>query len=189
MPAAVLFPRYDHPAIEERYASWQAERLLAREAIELHHYDLDETARHAVQDVDASHVLVVTDPLLLASPRLAERLSAMLGESNAFAALPSSTQSAHAAQRSSLPAYMTLREFEMETTALQQLDSGVERLTWDDSDPGAFLCASENLSALKVPLPVVLKGREVVISRADFIHRWASLRGDKRQDLDRKSVV
>ena len=28
MPIAVLYPRYDHSAIEERYASWQTQMLL-----------------------------------------------------------------------------------------------------------------------------------------------------------------
>jgi 2-polyprenyl-3-methyl-5-hydroxy-6-metoxy-1,4-benzoquinol methylase len=195
MPVAILFPRYDHPAIEERYATWQSETLLRRAAAELHHYDFDESARHALVDVDSPHVLVITDPLLLASPRLPDRLAAILDGSNAFAALPSSTQSAVPAQRTTLPPYMTLREFEIETTTLQQVDAGVERLTWDLSDPGAFLCRTADIRDLRMTFIEVLKGRDVVISRSDFIHRWASLRGDGRQDLleriapDAKSVL
>ncbi len=183
MPVAILFPRYDHPAIEERYASWQSETLLRHDSAELHHYDFDESARHALVDVDSPHVLVVTDPMLLASPRLPERLTAILEGANAFAALPSSTQSAVAAQQTTLPPYMTLREFEIETTALQKTDGGVARATWDLSDPGAFLCRTADIRDLRMTFIEILKGRDVVISRSDFIHRWVSLRGDGRRDL------
>lgn len=183
MPVAILFPTYDHPAIEERYASWQAETLLRREAAELHHYACDEPARHAVLDVGSPHVLVVTDPLLLPSPRLPERLAAILDGSNAFAAMPSSTKGAVPAQRVTLPPYMTLREFELETARLQQSDAGIERVTWDGADPGAFLCRTADLSGLKMTMLEALKGRDVVISQSDFIHQWAPLRGDSRQDL------
>ena len=195
MPVAILFPSYDHPAIEERYASWQSETLLRRDAAELHRYDSHEPAQHALIDVDSPHVLVVTDPLLLASPGLPDRLAAILDQSNAFAALPSSTQSPVAAQMTTLPPYMTLREFEIETSALQRTPRDVERLTWDGSNAGAFLCRTADLREVRTPLAEVLKGRDVVISRNDFVHRWASLRGDGREDLlariapDAKSVL
>ena len=77
MPIAVLFPHYHHPAIEERYASWQSELLL--DADELLHYDPDEPARDVVNAVGAEHILVITDPLILPSPRLAQRLLEALG--------------------------------------------------------------------------------------------------------------
>jgi 2-polyprenyl-3-methyl-5-hydroxy-6-metoxy-1,4-benzoquinol methylase len=54
---------------------------------------------------------------------------------------------------------------------------------WDQSNPGAFLCATSSLAGAAVPLRKVLIGREVTISRGDFIHRWASLRGQVREDL------
>ena len=181
MPVAVLFPRYDHPAIEERYASWQAEMLLRRASSEYHHYDHDETAKHAVHAIEAKYVLVVTDPLLLASPNLGDRLAAILESSDAFAAIPSTSQSAFEKQRMPLPSYMTLRELEIETAKLRGGDA--ERVRWDASDPGAFLCATASLASITDPLRRVLAGRDVVISRGDFIHRWPALRGDVRQDL------
>ncbi len=184
MTVAILFPRYDHPAIEERYACWQAEALLRRDAAAVHHYDFDESAEHALADVETSHVLVVTDPLMIASPGMAERLAAVLDAAPpAFAALPSSTQSAAAAQKASLPPYMTLREFEIESAALQQNDAGLERTAWDGGDPGAFVCRTAEARALRGTFLEILRGRDVVISRSDVIHRWPSLRGDHRQDL------
>src|SRR5947207_10482127 len=91
MPIAVLFPHYHHPAIEERYASWQSELLLHAE--ELLHYDPTELARDIVNAVAADLILVITDPLLLPPPLLASRLAAILGD--AFAALPVSNESEH----------------------------------------------------------------------------------------------
>jgi 2-polyprenyl-3-methyl-5-hydroxy-6-metoxy-1,4-benzoquinol methylase len=194
MPVAVLFPRYDHPAIEERYASWQSEMLLRRDAGALVHYDLDDVAHHAVRDIDTTHVLVVTDPLLLPSPGLAGRLAAIRESEKTFAALPSSTEAPNPMQRATLPPYMTVREFEIETVKLQS-NAAVERVLWDDSDPGAFLCAVSDLARLQVPLRKAASAHEVVISRGDFVHRWASLRGDGRRDLldrigaDAKSIL
>ncbi len=92
-------------------------------------------------------------------------------------------------------AIRALREFEIETTALQQTDGAVARATWDLSDPGAFLCRTADIRDLRMTFIEILKGRDVVISRSDFIHRWVSLRGDARRDLldriatDAKSVL
>src|SRR5437763_8436791 len=59
MPIAVLFPHYHHPAIEERYASWQSELLLR--AGDITYYDPDEPARDAISGLNAEYVLVVAD--------------------------------------------------------------------------------------------------------------------------------
>ena len=53
MPSiTVLFPRFDHPAIEERYASWQSQMLLRGGALEVVFYDAEEPASLAVSEVD-----------------------------------------------------------------------------------------------------------------------------------------
>jgi 2-polyprenyl-3-methyl-5-hydroxy-6-metoxy-1,4-benzoquinol methylase len=183
MPVAILFPRYDHPAIEERYASWQAEMLLRRGAEELHHYDLAERASEVAKDVSASHVLVVTDPLLLPSPHLTEHLLQVFESSATFAVVPVTNEAKHSRQRAEIAPYMTLRELEIEAAGLHERERGTERVTWDESDPGAFLCATSSLASASIVLRNVIAGREVTISRGDFIHRWASLRGQVREDL------
>lgn len=183
MPAAVLFPHYDHPAIEERYASWQSEMLFHRQSPEFHRYDMDERASHAVRDVESEQVVIVTDPIVLPAPGIVDHLSQVLIETKAFAAVPVTNESLHAAQRVTLPPYNTLREMEIETAALRQRQSAPNVVTWDHSDPGVFLCKTADLDALEQPLRNVLAGRQAAISPADFIHRWASLRGQMRQDL------
>ncbi len=195
MPVAILFPRYDHPAIEERYANWQSETLLRRDAAALHHYDFDDTARHALVGVESSHVLVVTDPLLLPAPGLAGHLLQVFEASGTSAVLPASSQPASSSQKTAIEPYQTLRELEIQSVALRERERATERVTWDDSDPGAFLCATASLAGLTLPLRKVLNGRDVTVSRGDFIHRWASLRGMMRADLlerialDAKSVL
>ena len=72
---AILFPRFDHPAIEERYASWQSQMLLKREeGVEFVLYDPQEPASLAAGLIESEHALVITDPLLLPPKRLASRL-------------------------------------------------------------------------------------------------------------------
>lgn len=183
MAVAILFPRFDHPAIEERYASWQSEMLLRREADEIVHYGADETAKHAVRDIESSHVLVVIDPLLLPSPGLAGKLIDVLQSMNAFAAVPVTNEPRHASQRAAIAPYMTLRELQREAAELAQKERGTDRVVWDASDPGAFVCATASLAGLREPLRSVLVGKEVAVARGAFVHRWASLRGQVREDL------
>lgn len=183
MAVAILFPSYDHPAIEERYASWQSEMLLRRDAQEIHRYDSDESGYHAVLDVDAPHVLVVTDPLLLPSPGLPDALAKVLEQLGTFAAVPVSNEAAHERQRATIPPYHTLRELEIESVSFRERESSIERVTWDRSDAGAFLLATSSVADLKTPLQGAIAGREVAIARGVFAHRWASLRGGMRGDL------
>lgn len=198
MPIAVLYPRYDHSAIEERYASWQTQMLLRRGAgvTRMIFYESHERAEDVAADVEASHVLAVTDPLLLPSPRLAARLLEALESSDAAAVVPVANASAHPRQqRLPVPPYLTLRELEATMEAIASEPPALERVTWDQSDPGAFLCSTELLDAVRVPMRDALAGRDVAISRTDYIHRWSSLRGQTRHDLldristDAKSIL
>lgn len=198
MAIAVLYPRYDHPAIEERYASWQTQMLLraADDVARLHFYDVDEPASSAAADVDENHVLVVTDPLLLPSARLAVRLRDVLSRTGSAAALPVANTAQQARQfRPPLAPYLTLRELQETVTRLEAQPESFEALTWDASDPAAFLCATTLLDSIKSPLHAALTGREVTISATDYVHRWSSLRGQVRHDLlslitaDAKSVL
>lgn len=187
MPPAVLLPLYDHPALEERYASWQTQMLLRRDHAGLEFYDTDEPASDAVDGVDEEFTLVITDPLLLPSPRLGENLRAAIGD--AFAAVPAANEAGEPAQRIGLRPYMTLREFEEVAAEVHAAGAAVERTTWGSHDPGAFLCATSALRAIHEPLARALKGRDVAIARNTVVHRWASLRGQTRHDLlDRISV-
>jgi len=192
MTIAVLFPHYHHPAIEERYASWQSELLLR--AGEIHRYDPDEWARDVVAEVNAEYVLVISDPLLLAPAGLAQSLSAILGD--AFAAVPVSNESEEARQQVAPPAaYVTLRELEAVAAEVAAQSSGVERVTWGAADPAVYLCRTTSLKSLKTTLRDALRGRQVAIARGVYAHRWSSMRGQPRLDLldristDAKSIL
>jgi len=183
---AVLFPRFDHPAIEERYASWQSQTLLRKEeGLEFAFYDSQEPASLAAGLVESDHVLVVTDPLLLPPRKLATRLREVLVHTpEVVAALPVSNEADNPGQRRTPSApYLTLRELQQVTAEMQTAPSAAERITWDKSDPAAFLCRTAFLDSLDDPPRRALEGREVVISANDYIHRWSSLRGQAREDL------
>ncbi|HLJ73540.1 MAG TPA: class I SAM-dependent methyltransferase [Thermoanaerobaculia bacterium] len=195
---AVLFPRFDHPAIEERYASWQCQMLLKKEeGIEFAFYDPQEPASLAGGLVESDHTLVITDPLLLPPRRLGRRLLDVLVHTpEVVAALPVSNESQNAAQKHAPSApYLTLRELDQVFADMQNAEAASERVTWDKSDPGAFLCRTSFLDQIDDPPRRAIEGRDVVVSANDYVHRWSSLRGQTREDLlaripnDAKSVL
>jgi SAM-dependent methyltransferase len=181
MPPAVLLPVFDHPALEERYAHWQSQMLLRRDHAEIAFYDHDESAASASDQIDGELVLVITDPLLLPSPDLGNRLQAVRGD--AFAAVPGTNHSSEPRQVVEIEPYMTLREFEARAAGGAEPASRLERVRWGTHDPGAFLCATSSLRKLRTPLRRALEGQDVVIARDVLVHRWASLRGQTRHDL------
>lgn len=195
---AILYPRFDHDAIEERYASWQTQMLLRQgeDHAELDFYDEHTTADDAAAEIDLEHVLVITDPLLIPSKQLGNRLRAALASSDAEAVVPVSNESAHPRQkRAPLAPYLTLRELQETMVRFEEQPGAVERVTWDASDPGAYLCRTSSLAGRKVSLRDAIAGRSVAISPSDYIHRWSSLRGQTRFDLldlvstDAKSIL
>jgi 2-polyprenyl-3-methyl-5-hydroxy-6-metoxy-1,4-benzoquinol methylase len=179
---AVLFPRFDHPAIEERYASWQAEMLLRGQTTEIHYYDEKESARDLASGIDADLVLVITDPLALVSRRLASRLAEALGDTEAV--LPVTNESHEPRQQH--PAenpYTTYRELELEMRRIEARPRTLERLQWSDADPAAYLIRTAHLERIDLPPRRALRGRNVAISSNDYVHRWSSMRGQVRHDL------
>lgn len=198
MSPAVLFPRFDHPAIEERYASWQSQTLLkAGGGDEFALYDPEEPASIAAASIESDHVLVVTDPLLLPPAKLVTRLRELLVHtSSVVAALPVSNEAENVSQsRTPLAPYLTLRELQQMTAEMQSNGGDAEVLKWDGADPGVYLCRTAWLETIDDPPRHALAGREVVLSPADYVHRWSSLRGQTRTDLldkiapDAKSIL
>jgi 2-polyprenyl-3-methyl-5-hydroxy-6-metoxy-1,4-benzoquinol methylase len=198
MAVAVLYPRFDHPAIEERYASWQTQMLLRGRdrSTRLVFYEPDEKAADVVADVDEEHVLVVTDPLLLPSVHIAARLVSALETAGAAAAVPVSNEAEHGRQRRPPPKpYLTLREAQEAIESLAAQEPAVERIAWDRSNPFLYLCRTESLDSVEVPLREALAGKEVVLATTEYVHRWSSLRGQTRYDLldqistDAKSIL
>ncbi len=183
MAIAVLYPRFDHPAIEERYASWQTQMLLQAGGAALYFYDLDECARDIVKEIGEEHLLVVTDPILVPPAHLAARLLERLTD-GAAAAVPVSNEAQNEQQkRAPAGLYLTLREFQQMSAAMQSQPAPPRHVTWEGSDPAVFLCRTSLLAESKQPISAVLAGRDVVISDNDYVHRWSSLRGQVRMDL------
>src|SRR5438270_1808289 len=142
---SILYPRYDHPAVEERFASWQTQMLLRASGAELLFHD-------EWRDVDTEYVLVVTDPLLLPSRNLPQRLEALVGD--AEAAVPVTNEPADERQRAGeRPPYITLRELQTVFETVEQAPVRTERITWSDADPGVFCCRTALLDTVKGPLP------------------------------------
>jgi 2-polyprenyl-3-methyl-5-hydroxy-6-metoxy-1,4-benzoquinol methylase len=186
MPIAVLYPRYDHPAIEERFASWQTQMLLrgGEELAPLSFYDDEQPAARIVAGIKNEHVLAITDPLLLPSSHLGVRLRAALEESGAAAVLPVSNGAQHSAQlRPPRSVYLTVRELQETIEATARQPRTIQRVTWDGTNPGAYLCPVALLRETNVPVRTALAGRDVVIVENEYIHRWSSLRGQIRYDL------
>ena len=187
MSIAVLYPRFDHPAIEERYASWQTQMRLrrAQERTEFDFYDEHESAADVVSDVTAPHVLVVTDPLVVPSPAIGVRLREVVESTGAAAAVPVMNEPRHPRQQRPAPAaYLTLRELE---DVFAQFESGppqsADLLRWDDSDPTIFLCRTPFLATIREPLRHALRGRDVAIDGTTYVHVWSALRAQSRDDL------
>ncbi|MFZ2494019.1 MAG: class I SAM-dependent methyltransferase [Thermoanaerobaculia bacterium] len=186
MSIAVVVPRFEHPAIEERFASWQTQLLLrsGRDHDKLVFYSIDEEAGAVAADVEADHLLVVTDPLLLPSFDIGARLRDVLAASGAEAAVPVTNAATNPHQQRNPPSmYTTLRELQVTFEAIEREPMSHETVTWDGSDPGIFLCDPTRLLDSTVPLGRFLQGRRVAVSRTDYVHRWASMRGQVRHDL------
>ena len=184
MSVAALFPRFDHPAIEERYASWQAQMLLRAGNATLHFYDPAEPARDVVSGIGDEFVLAITDPLLLVSSALPYRFAAILSRHDVDAVVPVTNETTNPAQRRAPdPPYLTLRELQLMTARWEEQNREPETVTWDAADPAAFLCRTALLAATTAPLRHALDGKRVAISQSDYVHRWSSMRGQVRTDL------
>ncbi|HEX3583596.1 MAG TPA: class I SAM-dependent methyltransferase [Thermoanaerobaculia bacterium] len=175
MPVTVLYPRFDHPAVEERFASWQTQMLLRASGAELLFHD-------QLDDVETEYVLVVTDPLLLPSRNLPQRLASLIVDADAT--VPVTNEAADERQfAGERPPYITLRELQTVFEKFEQSPARTERITWRNADPGAFCCRTAWLRTVKGPLQHAIANRNVVVSHNDYVHRWSSMRGQARIDL------
>jgi 2-polyprenyl-3-methyl-5-hydroxy-6-metoxy-1,4-benzoquinol methylase len=186
MAIAVLFPRFDHPAIEERYASWQAQLRFRRAAdpARLEFYDAHESAADVMRDVEEPYVLVVTDPLAVPSDRVGQRLRRVLDESGAAAAVPV-TNEAHLAEQRRMPPepYVTLRELEQVFETIERGTVPFVKTTWDESNPTLYLTRRDTLAGERAQLRRALRGREVAIDPSTYVHVWSPMRSQVRDDL------
>ena len=180
---AILYPQFEHAAIEERYASRQTRLRLGADRRPLQVYDRQAPAGAVAAGVSAEHCLVVSDPLLLPGADVAAGLLEALVPGVA-AALPVSNAAEHPQQRRPpQPPYLTLRELEQHALAHRQAARERAQLVWDGSDPGLYLCETRLLRDTQASLRHALEGRPVVVSGNDYVHRFEPLRGQRRDDL------
>jgi SAM-dependent methyltransferase len=172
MPIAVLMPTLETAAIGERQAASRARAILGARCEELRLYHPDERAGDAVADIESDHVLVVTDPLLIADEEMPQRLLSRLERSRATAVLPSSNIAQHAAQRQTLAPYVTLREMREAASRMRETTDDAPAIRWDASDPLAYLCPTEFLDGNRRRLAAALEAEDVLVSRGDYVHRW-----------------
>lgn len=172
MPIAVLMPTLETEAIGERQAAARARSILGARTDELRLYHPDERAGDAVAEIESDHVLVVTDPLLIADEEMPQRLLSRLERSRATAVLPTSNIAQHAAQRQAVAPYVTLREMRDAAARLRDTTGDAPAVRWDASDPLAYLCPTEFLDGNRHRLAAALEGEEVIVSRGDYVHRW-----------------
>ena len=184
MKVTVLYPFFDHPAIEERYASWQSRMLFDRASddVVVVTYDPRKSVASMADEIDDPHVIVVTDPLLVPSAGLADRLDSAMQTTGAEAAVPVTNEAANERQRV-VPAtpYLTMPELEASVASLPS--AAAETVTWDDSNPGLFFCPTAALRTMKGNLSRALAGKKVAIARNAYVHRWAGMRTIVREDL------
>lgn len=184
MRVTVLYPFFDHPAIEERYASWQAQMLFrqASSDVDLFTYDPRHSVAKLVKEIVDDHVIVVTDPLLVPPPGVADRLLAALEQTGAIAAVPVTNEASNEAQRTAPPApYLTMRE--LESVAASMPNGAATPAVWDTSDPGLFFCRRAWLNTVQGSARHAIDRQTVAIAHAAYVHRWPQMRSVSRDDL------
>ena len=186
MPLAILFPSYDHPAVEERYASWQSELLAARAAgagVRTYFYDEDDTLSDVARDVESELLLVITDPLALVAPPTIAVLTESLTP-DVHASVPVSNEGSRPEQRASIPEpYMTVRQFEEMAARFAARDDRPAVVAWGSEDPGVYLCRRDFAIRTRRPVRAGIHGETVAVAPRAYAHRWAALRAQERLDL------
>jgi 2-polyprenyl-3-methyl-5-hydroxy-6-metoxy-1,4-benzoquinol methylase len=186
MSIAIFYPRFDHPAIEERYASWQTQMRLRNVSglAELDFYDRGEPACDVAEGIEAPFSLVVTDPLIVISPAIGTLLQQALESSDAEVVVPVTNEARHPAQqRVPIATYLTLRELEGVFARIEGEPMNLEEVVWDASDPGIFLCRTDRLRSSKARLDRFIEGKPTAVVSSVYVHRWSPFRAQNRDDL------
>ncbi len=185
MNLTLLIPRTAHPAIEERYATWQSELLLRRDhpGAQVHHYDPSWPGEQVLDLVETDWILALTDPTALPTPEMGVPLLGMLVDESLDAAVPVTNETRNDAQRAAPPEpYLTLRQLELVAQRMRAEPGSPRVVEWDGSNPGLF-AASADILGFKLPLSRILQGKRVAIAPNAYLHRFTTHRGQVRADL------
>lgn len=185
MNITLLFPRSRHHAVEDSYGSMQTRLLIGRQtgAAPLLLYDAGAAASEILRNVETETALLVTDPSIVASPGLVDRLvDALDSHPEADAALPAIAGAGAEAQSHETEAFLTLRQFE---TIAERASAGPDPQTtrWGRQNPGLALARVESIRSSEGLLHDVLQGFTVIVERRALAYRYAPQRGFAREDL------
>src|SRR5260221_3896134 len=184
MRLAILYPRFAHPAIEERYGSWQSQLFLRRAArdAEWITYNPDDDVKTAAGLTAADVCLVVTDPLLLVGAEIASTLASALTE-GVLGAIPVTNEARRSDQLAAgIEPYLTIRQLEEAAEAVLRRDLPARTATCE-GDPGLYLSSTAFLRTVSRKAGNALDGERVAIARTAYVHRWTRLRSQPRADL------
>ncbi len=184
MRVTILYPRFTHPAIEERYGCWQSQLFLRRAHPEAEWitYEIDDAVSAAARQAAGEYCLVVTNPLLLVGGPVALPLAQALAGA-AVAAVPVTNESDQDAQLAhGIDAYLTIRQFQDHVEERLHQDAPARELVWS-GDPGLYLASTQFLRSSERRAADALTGEITVVSERVYVHRWTKLRSQSREDL------
>jgi 2-polyprenyl-3-methyl-5-hydroxy-6-metoxy-1,4-benzoquinol methylase len=184
MTPAFLFARLRRLSLETGYGIEQSRRLIERQAdfSTTRDFERAEATKTVLEGISEDRILVLSDPLAIASPNCFDALSAALqAHPEAVAAVPRTNQTTNDAQRMGVPAsFLTLGQFERR---FHELDPHVHLTEWTDADPGLYLAKTDSLRDDANPLPHALRNRTVAIVDETFLYRYAPQQRMPRLDL------
>lgn len=128
----------------------------------------------------AGPLLVVTDPLFVAAESLIDRLIAAAAQRPENVLLPAAAASPLEDGSSIALAYSTPRELSADAASH---DAGVRRIRWHSKDLPVMLLLPARAIAEIGEVRQILADHDVYVVEDAIVHRFASLRGNRREDL------
>jgi 2-polyprenyl-3-methyl-5-hydroxy-6-metoxy-1,4-benzoquinol methylase len=184
MTPAFLFARVRRLSLETGYGLEQSRRLLERQAdfSTTQDFERRDAATAVLEPIEEDRIIVLSDPLAIASPNCFSALLAALdAHPEAVAAVPRTNQTSNDAQRMEVPpSFLTLGQFERR---FHELAAHVHLTDWTDADPGLYLAKTDPLRDEPAPLPLALRNRRVAIVDETFLYRYAPQQRMPRLDL------
>jgi 2-polyprenyl-3-methyl-5-hydroxy-6-metoxy-1,4-benzoquinol methylase len=183
----LLLPENRFPAIEERYAQWQSELLLTRALSpqpRILRYAPDTPLKSLHSRIDGEFVAIVTNPLMVCRSSLLIELLDAARTSPGDATLPVLNDGASLDRTSLTPRlYLTLAQFDEVASEFAAIAEPERLIEFDGHDPVVYVTRTMHLRDSDATARDFLRDREITVVRSSFVHRYASQRGQTRNDL------